>query len=86
MKIELIDKWKDEVNGTDDRYCELRLYSAEACCVKCREDGIIYVLECYDGNEVYSYIGGADFPLRKLTEEEEKEVISFAERVLLKVK
>lgn len=86
MKIELIDKWEDDVNGTDDRYCEFRLYTSEACCVKYREDGLIYVLECYDGNEVYSYPGGSDFPLRKLTKEEEREVISFVERVLLKVR
>ena len=80
MKIELVDKWKDEVNGTNDRYCELRLGTAEACCVKDREDGARYVLECYDGNEVYSWIGGTDFPLRKLTADEEKEIMAFADK------
>lgn len=81
MKIKLIDKWKDEVNGTEGRYCELRIGTGEACCVKLREDGLRYVLECYDGNEVYSWIGGADFPLRKLTRDEENEILAFVDKV-----
>lgn len=82
MKIKLVDKWKDEINGTNDMYYEFRIGTGQAVCVKHREDNVIYALECYDGNEVYSYIGGADFPLRKLTQEEEKEIIYLVEKNL----
>lgn len=84
MKIKVVDKWKDDINGTDDLYCELCIDNSEACCVKCRKDGLMYVIECYDGNEVYLYPGGADFPLRKLTRDEEKEILEFAYNILKK--
>lgn len=83
MKIKLIGKWNDEVGGTRNRYCELRLGTAEACYVINRESGLTYVMECYNGDDVYPYMVGADFPLRKLTRDEEKEVIAYAERVFL---
>lgn len=75
MKIKLINRW-DDVN-LGDRYVELRLGTGGACCVKDTPSGYRYILECYDGNEVYSYVGGADFPLRKLTDEEHAMVMEF---------
>ena len=33
---------------------------------------------CYDGNEVYSYIGGADCPLRMLRLAESYQILKFA--------
>ena len=81
MKIKLLDKWNDECCGTRDRFCELRIGTAEACFVINRESGLRYVMECHDGNDVYSWIGGADFPLRKLTSDETKEVMDFANKI-----
>ena len=56
-------------------YVELRLNAGEACCIKVTLSP--YVMACYDGNDVYSYVGGADWPLRKLTEKETSEILEF---------
>ena len=77
MKISLEDRWDDLAMG--DRYMEIKIGKAEACFVKETDNGeLLYVMQCHDGNDVYSYIGGADFPLRKLTSAEYEEVINFA--------
>ena len=81
MKLTLINRWDDLVLG--DRYMEIKIGKAEACCVKEIDNGeLLYVIQCYDGNDVYSDIGGADFPLRKLTPAEYEEVINFAREQL----
>lgn len=73
MKISIVNDWQDH----DAKFYELRLNIAEACCVKENRDGLCYILECDNGYEVYSWIGGADFPLRKLTKEETKEILDY---------
>lgn len=76
IKITLRDRW-DDLSRTGERYVELKLGKAEVCCVKETADGFIQVMDCEDGNNVYSDIGGADWSLRKLTPEEEQEVMEF---------
>lgn len=76
MKLTLRDRWDDLTTG--DRYLELKIGKAEACCVKNVPSGLTYVMSCYDGNDVYSDIGGADLPLRSLSPEEYEEVMDFA--------
>lgn len=73
MKIEVGDRFED--NGAV--YTEVRINKSQACCVKETKNGLTYILECADGNDVYSWIGGADYPLRTLTDEERAEVISY---------
>lgn len=80
MEINLISRWDDAYCG--DRYMELHVAPGCACCVKERYDGFLYVIECCDGNEVYDTEGGADYPLRKLTDEEREAVMSFAREQL----
>ena len=80
MKIKLIDRWDDG----DEHYIELRLDIAYACCVKETSDGFHYVMDCHDGNNVYSWIAGPDYPLRKLTEEETAYIIKFADEEFAK--
>lgn len=75
MKLTLRDRWDDLT--TNDRYVEIKIGKAQACCVK-ETEHYSYVMECFDGNNVYSDIGGADYPLRKLTPEEVKEILDFA--------
>ena len=76
MKLSLRDRW-DDITG--DQYVEIKIGKYEACCLKRVPDQVHpYVLECYDGNDVYSDIGGADYPLRKLSTLETVEVINFA--------
>lgn len=75
-KIKLLDRW-DDFSGTGDRYVELRIGIGGACCVKETNNGLRYILECDNGNEVYSYVGGADYPLRNLTDNEREDVIKF---------
>ena len=69
-KLKLIDRWDDLATG--ERYMEIKISKYEACCVKELE-----ILQ-FDGKEVYSDIGGADFPLRNLSKNERKEIINFA--------
>ncbi len=76
MKLTLKDRWDDLTIG--DRYLEIKIGKAEACCVKNVPGGLTYVMMCYDNHDVYSDIGGADFPLRSLSPEEYEEVIDFA--------
>lgn len=77
MKLKLKDRW-DEL-ATGDRYIEIKIDKAEACCVKEIDQGeVMYVMQCHDGNDVYSDIGGADYPLRRLTLAEFKEIMDFA--------
>ena len=76
MKLTLRDRWDDLTTG--DRYLEIKIGKAEACCVKNVPGGLTYVMFCYDGYDVYSDIGGADFPLRSLNPEEYEEVMDFA--------
>lgn len=73
QKMSVRDQWTDG----NEKYVEIRIGKYEACCVKIA-DGLTYVLQCDNGYEVYSDIGGADFPLRKLGEEEYEQVIRFA--------
>ena len=81
MKLVLRDRWDDLATG--DRYVEIKIGKYEACCVKEIDDGeLMYVLQCADGNDVYSDIGGADFPLRKLTLAEYEEIMDFAREQL----
>ena len=75
MKIR--DSWDDG----EATYLEIKIGKAECVCVKKRGD-LTYILSCYDGREVYSDIGGADFPLRNLVPEERAEIKAFAERSL----
>lgn len=77
MKISLMDRWND--NGCV--YTELRINPGEACCIKETESGYTYVLECADGNDVYSYVGGSDWPLRRLTNEERAKIIQFVKEI-----
>ena len=74
-KIKIIDQW-DDIFGSGDRYMELRVDAGGACCVKQIPNGI-YIYK-FEGKEVYSFVGGADYPLRNLTESEKKKVIAFA--------
>lgn len=69
-KLTLIDRWDDLTTG--ERYMEIKIGKYEACCVKELE-----ILQ-FDGKEVYSDVGGADYPLRKLPTDEYKEIINFA--------
>ena len=81
MELTLIDRWDDLTMG--NRYMEIKIGKVEACCVEEIDNGeLLYVMQCYDGNNVYSDIGGADFPLRKLTSAEHEEVINFAREQL----
>lgn len=76
-KLTLRDHWDD----SGDKFLEIKIGKHEACCVKTTND-LMYVLQCADGNDVYSDIGGADFPLRKLTSEEYESVIKFCKEVI----
>jgi len=78
MKITLNDRW-DDINGNGDKYVELRINTAEACCVKEAPDGRRSFLEFDNGKNVYSWIGGADFPLRKLLPNEVDQIMSFVD-------
>ena len=80
MKLAIKDHWTDE--NTGDKYAEVRIDKYTACCVKKIPDGHMAMFECDDGNDVYSDIGGADFPLRKLTDLERSEIFSFTEKHL----
>lgn len=80
MKLTLKDRWDDLTTG--DRYLEIKIGKAEACCVKNVPGGLTYVMMCYDNHDVYSDIGGADFPLRSLSQEEYKEILDFAREQL----
>ena len=80
MKIKLINRWDDSVDNS--KYAELRIDVGGAICVKETASGLRYVMECDDGKEVYSYIGGVDFPLRKLTDDERKAVMEFAKEMM----
>lgn len=73
MKIR--DSWDDG----EETYLEINVGKAECVCVKKRGD-LTYILSCYDGREVYSDIGGADFPLRKLTDAETVEILDYVNR------
>lgn len=75
IKLEVRDVF-DDVN--ENKYIEIRIGEHEACCVKKPHNGSPYILQCYDGNEVYSDIGGADWPLRTLKIIEAFEVLKFA--------
>lgn len=77
--ISVIDRWEGN-EGSGDTYIEFRIGKDGACCVEKTGNGLVYVMECADGNEVYSYAVGADYPLRKLTDEEREEVVSIARR------
>lgn len=79
--IKPIDLWDDH----GDRYLELRVGTGGACVVKETPSGLRYVLECEDGNNIYSYVGGADYPLRKLTDEEVAKVMEIADNEFNKV-
>ena len=74
MKLTLLERWDDLTTG--ERYAELKIGKHEACCVKETGD-LMYVLEFFAGRNIYSDIGGADYPLRKLAPEEEEEVLDF---------
>jgi hypothetical protein len=67
------DRWDDLTTGT--QYCEIKIGKYEACCVA-RDEFFMYTME-FEGKDVYSDIGGADFPLRKLTLEEHKNIMDF---------
>ena len=82
MKIKSIDRW-DDIFG-DEQYMEIRLDTAQACCVKRTANGLRYIMECSDGNNVYSWVGGPDYPLRKLTEEETAYIIKVADEEFAK--
>ena len=78
MKITIRERWSDG----DVTYTELRLGKYGACCVKEEtSSGLRYILECDDRNDVYSDIAGSDFPLRKLTNKERKEVIDYISNI-----
>ena len=75
-KLALLDTWKDR----DITYAEIKIGKYEACCVKETEKDITTILFEKGGDmcDVYSNIGGADFPLRRMGEKEFSEVIDFA--------
>ena len=81
LKLKSSEKWDD---SEGNKYLEIRIEKADACCVKKTKAGLIYVLMCVDGNNVYSDIAGADYPLRKLTAEEYESIISFAKEEFAK--
>lgn len=72
-KISIAEEFKGTAGET---YIVFRIGAGEACCVKKKDSGLIYVMDCFDGKEVYSYIGGIDFPLRMLTDAERKTIIA----------
>lgn len=76
MKIELESTWE----YSKQQYAEFRINKYYACCVIKTETGLVYVMDCDDGNNVYSYIGGADFPLMKLSEKEERQILESAKK------
>ena len=80
VKLELRDRW-DCLWGSGEKYVEIKIDKAQACCVKQTGD-LLYVIDCFNGMEVYSDIGGPDFPLRYLTEKEKEEIIAFAKEQL----
>lgn len=73
MKVTERDFWIDG----DEAFIEARVDKGGACCVK-KTGALAYVMECEDGSELYSDVGGADWPLRKLTEPEKKRVVDWA--------
>ena len=81
MNITLEDFFTGYPN-TNKRFMELRIGKAEACCVKRTEGGLLYVMDCYNGDNVYTFMAGADYPVRKMTHEEESHVLKFAETAL----
>ena len=80
VKLELRDRW-DCLWGSGEKYVEIKIDKTQACCVKQSGD-LLYAIECFNGMEVYSEIGGPDFPLRHLTEKETEEVLAFAKEQL----
>jgi len=78
MILTLKDRWDDLTTGT--QYCEIKIGKYEACCVA-RDEFFMYTME-FDGKNVYSDIGGADFPLRKLTLKEHEEIMNFVREQL----
>lgn len=62
MKLSLKDRL-DDITG--DKYLEIKIGNYEACCVKKPYDSndSLYIMQCYDGKDVYSDISGADYPL-----------------------
>lgn len=75
MKLTLKDRWDDLTTGT--QYCEIKIGKYEACCVARDEDEFFMYTMVFDGKDVYSDIGGADFPLRRLTLKEHEEIMNF---------
>ena len=82
-----LDRW-DDIFGGNDQYIEIGINETEAVCVKRVGDtGLIYVMECKDGLEVYPQGTGPDtYPhgtgpdeaTRLLTRNECEEVMSWA--------
>ena len=75
--LKVRDSWEDQ----GDNYIEIKIGKYEACCIKRKKNGLIYILQCDDGNEVYSNIAGSDFPLRKASKKEETEILEFAKKI-----
>ena len=75
MKLSIRDQWEEQ--SLNEKYLEIRIGKYEACCVK-KAGELTYVLQCEDGNDVYSDIGGSDYPLRTMTEKEKKDILEFA--------
>ena len=73
--MELLDRWDDLIDGSN--YLEVALNDREAVCVKRCTSGMTYILQ-NNGKEVYSREFGADFEIRRVTAEEEKEILGFA--------
>lgn len=69
LKLRLLDQWEDQATG--NRYCEVKIGKYEACCIKNLD------FMKFDGKEVYSDIGGPDFPLRNLESDEKTSIIDF---------
>ena len=72
-------KFRDEFENAGEEYLELTVNRHYACCVKKTAGANVYILECDNGFELYSNIGGADFPIRKLSKDEYAQVIAWAE-------
>ena len=68
-----------ESNG--DLFFEIAISKEEACDVEVTKDGHIYTMEYYEGKDVYWREYGIDFPCRKLSEAELRQLRIFVRSI-----
>lgn len=75
--MKVVDRWETPRGS----YLEIKIGNSEACCAKrIYPSGAVYILSCHNGMEVYSYPGGADFPLRELSDKEYGKIVEYAKK------